>query len=131
MSGLHSAVFVRDMSLYPRSPSADMRIRQLRCHQVLRLQRREVGGRGQHVFLADVGNDVGHERSPSPVPVATLHVIKLPHKVARRAPRKRWDRAESAQVTAVAIVHAVTLLPSAVIPFITKASPFLRLPGGT
>ena len=69
---------------------------------LLRLQRCEVSGRGQQIFRAEVGNDGSHERSPGPVPVATLHVIELPHKIARRAPRKRWYRAESAQITAVA-----------------------------
>jgi hypothetical protein len=60
----------------------------------LRLQRREVRGRGQHVFRTEVGNDRGHERSPRPVPVATLHVVEL--RYTRRASRKLWYRTETA-----------------------------------
>ena len=68
----------------------------------LRLNRREVCSCRQNIVWAEMGNDGSHERSPSPVSVATLHVIELPRKVARRAPRKRWDRAKSAQIPAVA-----------------------------
>src|SRR4029077_21143031 len=68
----------------------------------LRLNRSEVSGRRQNILWAEMGDDGSHERSPSPVSVTTLHVIELPRKLARRAPRKRWYRAESAQITAVA-----------------------------
>jgi hypothetical protein len=52
---------LRYVDLSPSASSGHPRDRPARCHQVLRLQRREVGGRGQHVFRADVGNDRGHE----------------------------------------------------------------------
>src|SRR5262245_63999352 len=68
----------------------------------LRLQRREIGARRQEIFRAEMGNDGSHERGPKSVPVAALHVIQLPHKVARRTSCKRWHRAESAQITSVA-----------------------------
>src|SRR5262245_60374583 len=49
-----------------------------------------------------MGNDGSHERGPKPIPVAALHVVELPHKVARRTSRKRWHRAESTQIASVA-----------------------------
>jgi hypothetical protein len=66
------------------------------------LNRREVSGRRQNIVWAEIGNDGSHERSPNPVSVATLHVIELPRKVARRAPRKRWYRAKAAEIPGVA-----------------------------
>src|SRR5262245_47768722 len=47
------------------------------------LQRGEIGAGRQQIVRPEMGNDGGHERGPGPVPVAALHVIELPHGVAR------------------------------------------------
>ena len=97
----------------------------------LRLQRGQIGGGRQQIIRAEIGDDRNHERGPGSGPVAVLHVVELPRDVARRAAGKPRHRTQPAQIGAVADRAGGDLAAAAVVPVVTRASPFLRLPGGT
>ena len=50
---------------------------------ILRLQRSQVSRRRQDIGGAETAENWTHKRSPDAVPIAVLHVIQLPHEIAR------------------------------------------------
>src|SRR5712691_3973374 len=92
----------------------------------LRPQRGEIGRRRQEIIRAEVGDDWSHQRRPSPVPVAMLHVIELPRNIARRAAGNRWRRADSAEIRSVADRAGGDLAPAARDPVLDQGLALLE-----
>src|SRR5207244_9021698 len=53
------------------------------------------------IVLSELGNARLHQTRPLAVPRADLHVVHLPHEIARRASRDAWHRTEALQLGAV------------------------------
>src|SRR5262245_61386906 len=66
------------------------------------LERGRVSGDLQHVFLAQLAHNLRHERGPRTSSSTRLHVVHLPHEVARRPTCDPWNWTEALQIRAVA-----------------------------